>query len=150
MLKSVALVFCTVVNIYLLGAMVVFAAVLYPMLGAVDHGGLPALYSAFTARLGAAVVVWEFAALLASASLYWARPASVPSWSVHVAVGLGIAYFVITFLFHLPAHRALAAGDNTSIAMAALLNSQWARTVVQTLRALLLGWLAARAIAPTQ
>jgi hypothetical protein len=56
-------------------------------------------------------------------------------------VGLGVAYFAITFGLHLPSHRALAGGDNSPAALAPLLSSQWARTAVQVLRAGLLSWL---------
>lgn len=51
LLRSLSLV------LYLLGVMVVFGAVLYPMFGAIDRTGFPALYSAFNGRIGAPVVV---------------------------------------------------------------------------------------------
>lgn len=57
-------------------------------------------------------------------------------------------YFVITFAWHLPAHRALAAGDNGAAALGPLLLSQWARTAVQLMRVGLLAWLGASAAAP--
>ena len=41
---------------------------------------------------------------------------------------LSVVIFVITFGLHLPAHRALAAGDNSAEALGPLLSSQWART----------------------
>lgn len=146
LLRSLSLVLCSVVNAYLLGVMVVFGAVLYPMFGAVDRAGFPPLYGAFNARIGGPVVVWEFAALLTTLLLYAARPPSVPSWAVHTLVGLGVAYFVVTFGVHLPAHRALAAGDNAAAALAPLLGSQWARAAVQFARVALLAWLGARAV----
>lgn len=142
MTGRLALSVCFAVNLYLLGAMVFFAAVAYPQLGAVDRAAFPALYDALTSRIGGAVVVWEFVALLATFPLYAARPVGVPRWCVHALVGLGLAYFAITFAWHLPAHRPLAAGDNTDLA--ALLASQWARTGVQGMRAGLLIWAGGR------
>jgi hypothetical protein len=144
-LKAWSLVACSAANFYLLGVMVLFAAVLYPQLGAVDRAAFPPLYAAFTSRIGAPVVLFEFAALLLTFPLYLARPEAVPLGAVHLLVALGVAYFAITFGWHLPAHRALAAGDNGAAALAPLLQSQWARTGVQLARAGILAFLGARA-----
>lgn len=146
-MKAWTLVLCSAVNLYLLGVMVLFAAVLYPALGAVERGAFPPLYSSFTSRIGVPVVVFEFAALLVTFPLYAARPAEAPIAAVHALVALGVVYFVITFGWHLPAHRALAAGDNSASAMRPLLDSQWVRTAVQLGRAALLAWLGARVTA---
>src|SRR5262245_14544426 len=143
--KAWTLVVCSAVNVYLLAVMVLFAAVVYPGFGAVDRGAFPPLYASFTSRIGAPVVAFELAALIATFPLYVARPAAVPIAAVHALVLLGVAYFAITFGWHLPAHRALAAGDNGSSAIRPLLESQWARTFVQIGRSVLLAWLGARA-----
>lgn len=130
-----------VINTYLLGAMVMFAAVTYPSFGTVDRAAFPPLYQSFNARIGVAVVPWEFLAFLVTLALYVFRD-QLPMTLIHVVVALGVAYFVITFAWHLPAHRPLAAGDNS--VLAPLLTSQWARTLVQLLRVVLLAWLAIR------
>jgi hypothetical protein len=143
--KVWTLVACSAANLYLLGVMILFAAVLYPQFGAVDRAAFPPLYAAFTARIGAPVVVFEFLALLLTLPLYLARPDPVPLGAVHALVVLGVAYFAITFGWHLPAHRALAAGDNGAAALTPLLRSQWARSGVQLGRAGVLAWLGARA-----
>jgi hypothetical protein len=142
-LKAWTLVACSATNLYLLGVMVVFAAVLYPQFGSVERGAFPALYEAFNSRIGGPVVLWEFAALLTTLPLYAWRPDAVPVGAVHALLALGVAYFAITFGWHLPAHRPLAAGDNS--ALGPLLQSQWARTVVQLVRAGVLAWLSALA-----
>lgn len=130
-----------IVNAYLLGAMVLFAAVTYPQFGAVDRAAFPPLYQSFNARIGVAVVPWEFVAFLVTLALYLFRD-ELPLGPVHAVAALGVAYFAITFAWHLPAHRPLAAGDNS--ALAALLTSQWARTLVQVGRVGVLAWLALR------
>jgi hypothetical protein len=145
-LEAWVLVLGLAVNLYLLGVMVMFGAVVYPQFGAVERGAFPPLYEAFNGRIGAPVVIWEFAALLVTLPLYAARPPSVSPIAVHVLIALGVAYFAITFGWHLPAHRALAAGDNSAAALRPLLRSQWARTAVQVARAALLAALTARAI----
>jgi len=143
--KAWTLVVCSAANVYLLAVMVLFAAVVYPQLGAVERGAFPPVYAAFTGRIGAPVVLFEFAALLLTLPLYLARPEAVPLAAVHALVALGVVYFGITFGWHLPAHRALAAGDNGAAALGPLLRSQWARTGVQVVRAGVLLWLGARA-----
>ena len=144
LIKSWAVVVCSAVNLYLLGAMVLFAAIVYPGFAAVDRAAFPPLYQAFTSRIPVSVVAWEFAALLVTVPLYFARPSGVPAWAVHALMVLGAAYFAITFGWHLPAHRALATGDNSPQALAPLLSSQWARTAVQLVRAGLLVWMGSR------
>jgi hypothetical protein len=133
--RAWALVVCAAVNLYLLGVMVLFAAVVYPQFGSVERSAFPPLYQGFTSRIGAPVVLAELAAFGVTLVLYAARPAQVPLGSVHALVALGVAYFAITFGWHLPSHRPLAAGDNAPERLAALLMSQWSRTVVQALRA---------------
>lgn len=129
-----------VINIYVLGVMVMFATVVYPLFSTVRPEAFGALYQRFNSSIGVPVVAWEFAALLVTVLLYAARPISMPSSVVHVLVGLTVVYFVITFGWHLPAHRALAANDNSSGALQPLLTSQWVRTVVQALKVAVLSW----------
>jgi hypothetical protein len=144
--RAIALLACSLTNTYLLGVMVLFASVVYPGFSAVDRAAFPPLYASFTARIGGPVVAFEFAALLTTLPLYWLRPASTPLWAVHALVVLGLLYFVITFGWQLPAHRALAAGDNGPSALAPLLMSQWARTFVQVARVALLAWVGVRTL----
>jgi hypothetical protein len=134
------------VNLYLLGVMVLFATITYPQFGSVDRAAFPSLYSAFNSRIGAPVVLWEFVAFFATLALYARRPDSASVVMVHALTALGIAYFAITFGWHLPAHRPLAAGDNSVAQLAPLLASQWARTAVQLGRSGVLAWLSAAAI----
>lgn len=143
-MKAWTLPICSAANVYLLAVMVLFATVIYPGFGTVDATAFPAMYKGFTGRIGLPVVAMEFVAFLVVFSLYFARPDTTPAWAVHALVGLGVAYFAITFGWHLPSHRALAAGDNSSAALAPLLASQWARTAVQLARAGLTVWLATR------
>ncbi len=91
-----------------LAVMVMFAAVVYPQFGSVDRAAFPPLYASFNGRIGVPVVMFEFLAFLVPLALYASRPAEVPAWAVHGCVALGVAYFAITFGWHLPAHRALA------------------------------------------
>ncbi|MFT3709376.1 MAG: hypothetical protein QM817_17190 [Archangium sp.] len=133
-----ATIIALIINAYLLGAMVMFGAVTYPQFGAVDRSAFGPLYQSFNSRIGLAVVPWEFVAFLATLALYVFRD-ELQLGVLHAVVALGVAYFAITFAWHLPAHRSLAAGDNSDLS--SLLTSQWARTVVQLLRVAALAWL---------
>lgn len=143
-MKPWALVAALAVNTYLLGAMALFAFVVYPNLGAAERSAFPAAYQAFNASIGLPVVTFEFLALLFTLALYAARPDAMPSWAVHVLTVLGAGYFAITFGWHLPSHLALAGGDNSATAMAPLLTSQLLRTVLQLGRAGFLAWCVVR------
>jgi hypothetical protein len=145
-LKAWTLMVCLATNLYLLGVMMLFATVVYPQFASVERAQFSPLYDAFNSRIGGPVVAWEFITFLVSLLLYAFRPDAVPLGAVHALVVLGVAYFAITFGWHLPAHRALAAGDNSPAALAPLLRSQWARTWVQLARAALLTWLGVKAI----
>ena len=137
---------CAAINCYLLAVMVLFATVVYPGFAVVDKGAFPAHYTAFNGHIGIPVVLPEFLALLGTLLPYAWRPAAVSVGWVHALVVLGMAYFVITFGWHLPAHRTLAAGDNSAQAMGPLLASQRLRTGVQVARVAVLGWLSTRVL----
>lgn len=145
-IRAAVLVVSFAVNLYLLGVMVMFGAIVYPGFTAVERAGFPAVYDAFNSRIGAPVVVWEFLAFLIPLALYLRRPEAIPAAAVHAVTLLGIAYFAITFGWHLPAHRPLAAGTVDAGGMQTLLRSQWARTVVQAVKATLMAGMTAAAI----
>lgn len=113
-------------QVYVLGAMLVFALHSYPAFGRSLAG-----YASFTRTIGLAVVPFELLAFVVPLALYAVRPQ--PLAAVHALTALGVAYFVITFAWHLPAHRPLAAGAAGDLG--ALMSSQWARTAVQLARA---------------
>ncbi|MBL8953866.1 MAG: hypothetical protein JNK82_24025 [Myxococcaceae bacterium] len=123
-------------NVYVLAAMLVFALYSYP-----QFEQSVATYAQFNRTIGFAVVPWEFLAFIVPLALYATKPQ--PLSAVHALTALGVIYFVITFSWHLPAHRPLAAGEagDTQVLMA----SQWARTAVQVARAALAAGLAVHA-----
>ncbi|MBX7097208.1 MAG: hypothetical protein K1X89_05830 [Myxococcaceae bacterium] len=139
-MKLWALLAAASLNLYLLGVMVLFAAVVYPQFASVDRAVFPPLYQAFTARIPVPVVLFEFLAFFSTLVLYAARPDAVPAWLVHAVVALGVAYFAITFGWHLKTHAVLGQGDNSAEVLRRLLASQWARTAVHAARVGLLAW----------
>ena len=131
-MKAAALYATLALNVWVLGAMLVFALYSYP---AFERS--VATYAQFNRTIAFAVVPFELLAFLVPLVLYATRPQ--PLWAVHALTALGVSYFIITFAWHLPQHRPLAAGvaGNTGVLVA----SQWARTAVQVARVAVAGYL---------
>ncbi|HYV49661.1 MAG TPA: hypothetical protein VFA20_32610 [Myxococcaceae bacterium] len=131
----------TALNLYLLGGACLLWAVVYPQFGEAGPE-LPALHASVTGHLRLAFIVPELLSFFAMVPLLWRRPEGVPAWPAWVAVGLGLAYFAITFGWHLPAHGRLARGDASAEVMGALMTSHAVRTVTVALRCGALLWMA--------
>jgi len=142
--KTVLLAACTVVNVYVFAASVYLALVLYPRFGSVERSAWADAYHAYAQTNGWAFVPWELLAFALTLALYAARPESAPAWGVHVAAACGLAYFVVTFGWHLPAHKVLEAQGNSPELLAPLLSTQWLRTAVQLPRVAVLVWMLVR------
>jgi len=135
----------TAINLYLLGGACLLWAVVYPQLGEARPADLPAFHALVTGRLRLAFIVPEFLSFFALIPLLWRRPEGVPGWPAWVAFGLGLAYFGLTFGWHLPAHGHLARGDASAEVMGALMTSHAVRTVTVALRCGVLLWMASAA-----
>ena len=137
------LVICAAVNLYLLGAAAILQVVQYPLLGDVGGSALPSVHAALTRRLGVVFILPEFLAFLSVLPLFWLRPPELPAVAVWACLALGIAYFVITFGWHLPAHKLLSTGDSSTAALRKLLVSHAARTTTVALKCGILLWMIA-------
>lgn len=145
MLPLYMLLACTALNLYLLGAATLLGRVSYPLMAEAGRAALPVLHTALNRRLGLVFIAPEFLAFLAVLPLFWLRPARVAIGSVWLCVALGVAYFVVTFGWHLPAHKLLD-GDTSDQAMRTLLVSHAVRTILVALKCGLLLWMLARAL----
>ncbi len=134
-------------HFYLLGAACLLWAVSYPLLAEVAKGELPAFHAALTGRLPVAFILPEFLSFFSLLPLLWRRPEGTPGWAAWTCVALGVAYFALTFGWHLPAHRLLGAGDNSPEVMRALMGSHAARTATVAIRCGLLGWMLSASLA---
>jgi len=133
------------INLYLLGASCVLLAVSYPQLAEVGREALPAFHASLSRRLAVAFIVPEFVSFLSMLPLLRWRPEGVPAAPAWWCAALGVAYFALTFGWHLPAHRLLAGGDASAEVMGALLASHAVRTATVALRCGVLGWMVAAA-----
>lgn len=123
---------CTAVNLYLLGAACLLQFVGYPLLLEAGNSALPTLHAALTRRLGVVFIMPEFLALFFLLPLFRWRPANVRPFRLEACLALGFAYFVVTFGWHLPAHKRLALGH--AGAMSILLGSHAVRTLFTALK----------------
>ena len=140
-LRHWMLAICAGTNLYLLGVMMMFQRVVYPLFERMTRADFPAYYSAFGPRIALPVVVPEFLAFLAVLPLFWLRPAAVPAWSVYALFGAGVVYFGITFGLHLPVHQPLAAGDNSAPIIEKLVRTNGYRTWLQAAKCGLILWM---------
>lgn len=123
---------CAAANLYLLGAACLLQFVAYPLLGTNGNAGLAGLHTALTSRLGGAFILPEFVAFGLVLPLFYWRPQQTRPSTLWICLALGILYFVVTFGWHLLAHKLLASGDAS--AMPALLVSHAIRTTFVALK----------------
>lgn len=76
--------------------------------------------------------------------LFW-RPAGIPAWTAWLGAGLVLAIWASTFFLQVPQHNTLTLGFNAE-AHRFLVASNWLRTVVWSLRSVLLLWMVAHVI----
>ena len=137
---------CVAINLYLLGGACLLLAAQYPLLGEVGAAALPAFHASLSRRLGVAFILPEFLAFFSVLPLLRWRPAGVSQAAVWSCVALGGVYFALTFGWHLPAHRLLAAGDASEPVMRALLTSHAVRTASLAMKGGVLLWMVSAAL----
>lgn len=135
------LLLATAQNLYLLGAAALLGWVAYPQLAEVGAAALPAFHAALSRRLGVVFILPELLAFLFVLPLLGVRLVSWPKGAAYGCFVLGLAYFAITFGWHLPVHRLLAAGDASPAVMSKLLVSHGLRTATVALKCGLLLWM---------
>ena len=135
----------TAINLYLFGAACLLLATSYPQLAEVGAEALPAFHASLSRRLALAFILPEFLSALSPLVLFWRRPASVSQGMVWLCLGLGMAWLVLTFTWHLPMQPLLAKGNASPEVMHTLLTSHAVRTVLQAFKCGLLLWLVSRA-----
>jgi hypothetical protein len=112
----------------------------YPLMAEVGRGAFPGYEAAHVARIGPVVAPLMLAELVTGVALWLAGDAAFrkPAFSVSMLL-LGIVW-LSTFLVQVPLHDALGAGFDGQ-AHAALVRTNWVRTLAWSARGLLLGFL---------
>jgi len=111
----------------------------YSLFARVGRTEIPAYHAAHNRRLPFFVVLPSVLAFGSAVVFFLLRPAGIPLWSVALAVALDLAVIVSTVAWQAPLHARLAREGYSSEIISSLVRSNWIRTVLWTMNALLLG-----------
>ncbi len=107
----------------------------YPLMDRVGREAFPGWEVAYADRMGLVAGPLMVVEALAQAALVLWPPAGAPAWLGWVGLGLVGALWASTGLVQVPCHAALARGFDEAIHRR-LVRTNWARTALWTLRAL--------------
>ncbi len=126
--------------LYLIGLIWTVQVVHYPSFGLVGAAEWAAFHRAHTTRMTWVVMAPMVAELLLGGWLAARGGAVAGGWLGWAAFALVLVAWAHTGLVAVPLHNRLAAGPD-AVLVAALVRTNWVRTVAWTLRAAILGWL---------
>jgi len=133
---------------FMMMGIVWFAQVVhYPLLDEVGFEALPSyqrLNIQLTTSLAGPIMAMEAGTALI---LAWKRPAAVSRSAAMTGLALVAVIWISTAILQLPQHEALAGGFDPA-AHAALVGSNWIRTIAWSLRGALVVWMILKVITP--
>jgi len=142
----VALAACLALAWYNTGTTWITQQVLYPLRGFVATYDVPGYQEQYVRLIQMPVVTGFALLLLATALLIWVRPPEVPEWSVWSGAVLeGLAVWS-SLTRDIPIQVRMATEGFTPALNAELMGGSWLRTAAITTHALLLAWMARRAM----
>jgi hypothetical protein len=118
----------------------------YPLFALVGHNEFLSYHAAHNRSLPFFVILPSVFALGSAVVLFWIRPASIPLWSVVLVVALDLAVLVSTVAWQAPLHGRLDREGFSIEIIRTLVRSNWIRTMLWTINALLLIGMAAMAL----
>jgi hypothetical protein len=142
----VALVACLGLAWYNTGSTWVTQQVLYPLRGFVGSYDAPAYQEQYVRAIQMPVVTGFALLLLATALLLWRRPPEVPEWSVWGGALLEALAVWSSLTRDIPLQVRMTREGFTPALNAELMGGSWVRTAAVTAHALLLAWMARRAM----
>jgi hypothetical protein len=134
-------------TLYMTGMIWSMQAFEYPLFALVGRQEFTAYHAAHNRRLPVFVILPSLLALISAILLFWIRPASIPLWSVALAVALDLVVIVSTVARLAPLHERLDRGGYSAEVIGMLVRDNWIRTIAWTANALLLLGMAATALA---
>jgi hypothetical protein len=102
--------------------------VIYPSFLECSEGGLVAWHKTYVKRVSPIIIPMMFTQLPLVAWLTWQNP----DWTNVAALVCLLASWVLTFLVSVPLHKKIDAGDTSRETVAALVNTNWPRTLLWT------------------
>ncbi len=130
---------------YLVGLCWLVQRVQYPLMDRVGAAGYPAYEQAHVARIGPVVAPMMLIELGTGIGLLLTAPPGQARWIFGLGLALLLVIWLSTFLLQVPLHNTLADGFDAD-AHAALVRTNWIRTLAWSARGALLIWLLARLV----
>lgn len=118
----------------------------YPLFALVGRNEFPSYHAAHNRSLPFFVILPSVLALGSAVVLFWLRPIGIPLWSVVLVVALDLAILVSTVAWQAPLHGRLDHEGFSAEVIRTLIRSNWIRTILWTINALLLLGMAAMAL----
>jgi hypothetical protein len=113
----------------------------YPLFARIEGTASKAFADDHQARTARVVIPFMLAEGLTAAALAWAPPPGVPRWLTAAGLLLVVAVWLSTALVQVPLHARLAREGHAADTVAALVRSNWLRTLLWSLRAGLAAWM---------
>jgi len=113
----------------------------YPLFARIEGDESKGFADDHQARTARIVIPFMLAEGATAAVIAWAPPPGVPRWLAVAGLMLVIAIWLSTALVQIPLHGRLAREGHTADTVAALVRSNWPRTLLWSLRAALAAWM---------
>ena len=110
----------------------------YPLFALVGRNEFPSYHAAHNRSLPLFVILPSVLAFGSAVVLFWMRPAGIPLWEVSLVVALDLAVLVSTAVWQAPLHARLDREGFSASVISILVQSNWLRTILWTINALLL------------
>ena len=110
----------------------------YPLFALVGMNEFPSYHAAHNRSLPFFVILPSVLAFGSAVVLFWIRPAGIALWEVSLVVALDLAVLVSTAVWQAPLHARLDREGFSVKIISILVQSNWIRTILWTINALLL------------
>lgn len=117
----------------------------YPLFARIDGDASKAFADEHQARTARVVIPFMLVEGIAAAAVAWAPPPGVPRWLAMLGLAVLVAIWLSTALVQMPLHGRLARDGHAAETVAALVRSNWPRTVLWSVRAAIAIWMLAAA-----
>ncbi len=113
----------------------------YPLFARVDGDSSQEFADENQARTGPVVIPFMLVEGLTAAVIAWSPPPGVPRSVAIAGLGAVIAIWLSTACVQMPLHARLSREGHSAAAVAALVRSNWLRTLLWSARAILAAWM---------
>ncbi len=140
------LLFTLAFTLYMTGIIWSMQVLEYPLFAKVGHDEFLSYHAAHNRTLPFLVILPSVLVLVSAVLLLWIRPSSIPLWSVVLVIGLNVAVLISTAVGQAPLHAKLDREGFSAEVISTLVRSNWIRTALWTINALLLLGMTATAL----